>query len=85
MADLEKDKREPTVAAILAALIDGDRELDAEAAAIVLGNLPESTFYQYAARLDFPRPVKIGKGRKWRRSSLLEWADKERDRQNRAA
>lgn len=69
----------------IAATLEGDRELDAEAAALVLGNLAPATFYQYAARPDFPRPVKIGKGRKWRRSELLAWADKERARQNRAA
>lgn len=73
------------ILALVAALVDGDRELCAESAAVVLGNLPLSTFYQYAAKPDFPRPVRIGKSRKWRRSALLEWADKERARQNRAA
>lgn len=71
--------------AILAAALDGDRELNAEAGAWLLGELPLATFYQYAARPDFPRPVKIGKGRKWRRLALLEWAENLRDRQNRAA
>lgn len=69
----------------LAALVDGDRELDAEAAALLLGGLPMATFYQYAATPDFPRPVKIGKSRKWRRLALLEWSDKRRQQQNRAA
>lgn len=69
----------------LAALVDGDRELDAEAAALLLGNLPLATFYKLAASPDFPRPVKIGKGRKWRRLALLEWADDLRRKQNRTA
>lgn len=80
------DQREdPSLRAIVAALGDGDRWMTAEAAAFYLGDLPLATFYQHAAKPDFPRPVKIGKGRKWKKSALAEWADKEHARQNRAA
>jgi predicted DNA-binding transcriptional regulator AlpA len=87
MSDHEKTEA-PDLRLVLAALtavMDGDRYLDATAAALVIGNLAPATFRQVASRPGFPKAVKIGKGRKWRRRELLEWADRERDRQNRAA
>ncbi len=74
-----------TLVTALSAIVDGERYLDSAASALLLGNLAPATFRQYASRPGFPRAVKIGKGRKWRRRELLEWADRERDRQNRAA
>lgn len=68
----------------LAAMIDGDRALNLEAAALVLG-IPPRTFRQLAAKPGFPRPAKMGKRLTWRRRELLEWWDAERDRQHRAA
>lgn len=82
MANTEK---QTDMASVVAALIEGDRYLDVDSARILLGNLAPATFRQYAAKPGFPRAVKLGKGRKWRRRELLEWADRERDRQNRAA
>ncbi len=76
----EKDDLRRTVAA-LAAIVDGERYLDATGAAILLGNLAPATFRQYAAQAGFPRSVKIGKGRKWKRRELLDWADRLRDKQ----
>lgn len=69
----------------LAAMLDGDRALNLEAAALVLGGLPHRTFRQIAARPGFPKPAKMGKRLTWRRRELLEWWDAERERQNRAA
>jgi len=73
------------VLSALTAVMDGDRYLDATAAALVIGNLAPATFRQIASRAGFPKAVKIGKGRKWRRRELLDWADRERERQNHAA
>lgn len=68
----------------LAALLDGDRALPLEAAALVLGIAP-GTFRQLAARPGFPKPARMGKRLTWRRRELIEWWEAERDRQNRAA
>lgn len=65
----------------LAALLDGDRALPLEAAALVLGIAP-GTFRQLAARPGFPKPAKMGKRLTWRRRELLAWWEAERDRQN---
>ena len=70
--------------ASLAAMMDGDRALNLEAAALVLG-IPPRTFRQLAAKPGFPRPARMGKRLTWRRRELLEWWDAERDRQHRAA
>lgn len=68
----------------LVALLDGDRALNLQAAALVLGIAP-GTFRQLACRPGFPKPAKMGKRLTWRRRELLAWWDAERDRQNRAA
>lgn len=70
--------------AALAAMMDGDRALNLEAAALLLG-IPPRTFRQLAAKPGFPRPAKMGKRLTWKRLELLEWWDAERDRQQRAA
>lgn len=69
----------------LASMADADRALNVDAAALVLGIAP-GTFRQLAAsKADFPKPAKMGKRLTWRRRELLEWWEKERARQNRAA
>jgi predicted DNA-binding transcriptional regulator AlpA len=70
--------------AALAAMLDGDRALNLDAAALLLGIAP-GTFRQLAAKPGFPRPARMGKRLTWRRRELLEWWDAERDRQHRAA
>lgn len=67
----------------LSAIVEGDRALNVEAAALVLG-IPVRTFQKLAAREGFPRPAKMGKRLTWRRRELLDWWDEERDRQNAA-
>lgn len=80
---------EPTVIdmqalAALAAMLDGDRALNLDAAALLLGIAP-GTFRQMAAKPGFPKPARMGKRLTWRRRELLDWWEAERDRQNRAA
>lgn len=70
--------------AALAAMLDGDRALNLEASALLLGIAPR-TFQKLAARPGFPKAAKMGKRLTWRRRELLEWWETERDRQNRAA
>lgn len=67
------EEKQPDSLAVLAATLEGDRWLSAEAAAFLLGQLKMSTFYQIAAAPDFPKAARIGKGRKWRRLELLEY------------
>lgn len=70
--------------AAVAAMLDGDRALNVEAAALVLG-VAVGTFRQLAAQPDFPAPAKMGKRLTWRRRELLDWWESERDRQNRGS
>lgn len=70
--------------ASLVAMLDGDRALNLEAAALLLGIAP-GTFRQMAAKPGFPKPARMGKRLTWRRRELLEWWDAERQRQNCAA
>lgn len=72
------------IAEALTAVIDGDRALALEAAALTLG-IPPRTFRQLASRPGFPKPAKMGKRLTWRRRELLDWWEQERARQNRAA
>lgn len=66
----------------LAAMVEGDRALNVEAAALLLA-VPVGKFRQLSARPRFPTPAKMGKRLTWRRRELLDWWDAERDRQNR--
>jgi len=69
--------------AALAALIEGDRALGMESAAMCLG-VPVRTFQQIAARPGFPKPAKMGRRLTWRRRELMDWWEAERNRQNAA-
>gem|GEM_PF-1678228 len=67
--------------AVLAALITGDRWLNADAAAVHLGMIASNGkpnrrgFLERAAsRADFPEPLFIGQERKWRKSDIDKWA-----------
>ena len=66
--------------AAVAAMLDGDRALPVEAAALVLG-MKVGTFRQEAAKPGFPAPAKMGKRLTWRRRELLAYWEAERDRQ----
>jgi len=67
--------------AVLAALIEGDRWLNADAAAVYLGMIAadgkpnrRSFLERVACRVDFPAPLQIGQERKWRKSEIDRWA-----------
>ncbi len=71
--------------ATLAALIEGDRWLNADSCSVVLGLItPEGKpnrrgfLERVACRPSFPAPLQIGNEKKWKRSELLRWADDER-------
>jgi len=69
--------------AALAAMLDGERALNLEAAALLLGMKP-GTFRQVAAKPGFPKPARMGKRLTWLRRELLEWWKAEQRRQNAA-
>jgi len=67
--------------AVLAALISGDRWLNADAAAVHLGMISaggrpnrRGFLERAASRADFPTPLLIGQERKWRKSEIDKWA-----------
>ncbi|MGN6314147.1 MAG: helix-turn-helix transcriptional regulator [Rhodanobacteraceae bacterium] len=69
----------------LAALIAGDRWLDADGCAAYLGGIKRRTFLEKIAPLpDFPAPARIaGAGKLWRKSDLDAYL--EHHKLNRAA
>ena len=69
--------------AALAAMLDGDRALTLDGAALLLGMKP-GTFRQVAAKPGFPKAARMGKRLTWRRVELLEWWKAEQKRQNAA-
>lgn len=77
------DHAAPDVVAILAAMVEGERWLCADAAAAYLGQMPRKTFLEFAAKPGFPAPARIGKRRVWRKSELDDWAERLRARQQR--
>jgi predicted DNA-binding transcriptional regulator AlpA len=84
MAAAENLTNESNVLTTLAALLEGDRALNLEASALLLGIAP-GTFRQLAAKPGFPKPARMGKRLTWRRRELMQWWEDERARQNRAA
>jgi len=71
--------------ATLAALIEGDRWLNADSCAVLFGLTTQNGkanrrgfLERVACRPSFPAPLQIGNEKKWKRSELLRWADDER-------
>lgn len=77
------DTNEPNPLAVIAAMLEGDRALPLEAAALVIGEKP-GTFRQLASRPGFPKAAKNAKVLTWSRRELMEWWYAQRDRQNAA-
>jgi predicted DNA-binding transcriptional regulator AlpA len=69
--------------AALAAMLDGDRALNVEASALVLG-VAVGTFRQLSTQPGFPVPARMGKRLTYRRGELLAWWEAERERQKRS-
>lgn len=76
-------ERDSTLAT-LAALMEGDRWLNADSCAVVLGLVTDGKpnrrgfLERVACRPRFPTPLQIGNEKKWKRSEVLRWADDER-------
>lgn len=81
-----------TTLTMIAALVNGDRWLNADACAAFLGMFSpngkpnrRAFLERIASRPDFPTPLRVGEiARSWRKSEVDEWA-KEQQRANRAA
>ncbi|GHH52408.1 hypothetical protein GCM10009090_16110 [[Pseudomonas] boreopolis] len=80
MGAAEKD-----VLAALAAMVAGDRWLNADACAVFLGLItPEGKpnrrgfLERVACRPSFPVPLTIGNEKKWKKSEVDRWAEDER-------
>ena len=69
---------------MIAALVAGDRWLNADAAAVYLGLVANGKpnrrrFLEIVAcRPDFPKPLAIGNQKSWKKSELDDWADEQR-------
>lgn len=75
---------DPTLA-LIAALVQGDRWLSADASAVYLGmvtpdGLPNRRGFleRVACRPDFPQPLELGQQKSWKKSEVDEWADEQR-------
>lgn len=71
--------------ALIAALVAGDRWLNADACAVFLGLVTPSGspnrrgfLERVACRPSFPAPLVIGNEKKWKKSEVDRWADDER-------
>lgn len=80
-----------TTIALIAALVHGDRWLNADACAVYLGMLTpkgepnrRGFLERVACRPDFPTPLTLGAGKAWKKSEVDDWAEEQR-RVNRAA
>lgn len=75
---------DPTVT-LIAALVQGDRWMNADACALHLGMVtPKGKINRrgfqerIACRPDFPKPLQIGTEKKYRKSEVDEWAENQR-------
>lgn len=77
---------------LIAALVQGDRWLNADACAVYLGLRPTKKgepnrrgfLERIACKPGFPQPLEHGVEKVWKKSEIDEWADEQR-RLNRAA
>ena len=76
--DLEQ-KKPSELAALLAAMITGDRWLSASACAAYLGQIRRRTFLEnIACQPDFPTALPMGKVKAWKKSEVEAWAQHHR-------
>lgn len=77
---------EPAMLAVIAALVGGDRWLNADACAVYLGlratkrGDPNRRAFleRVACRPGFPKPLEIGAEKVWKKSEVDEWAEDQR-------
>lgn len=86
MADTENSSMDHALA-LIAALVNGDRWLSADACAVYLGLRPgkggkpnrRGFLERIACRPDFPKPLDIGGQEKaWKKSEVDRWAEEQR-------
>lgn len=77
----EKD----TTVALIAALVQGDRWLNADACAVYLGMVTpkgdpnrRGFLERVACRPDFPKALELGNQKAWKKSEVDDWADDQR-------
>lgn len=70
---------------LIAALVQGDRWLSADACAVYLGMVTaqgnpnrRGFLERVACRPDFPKPLELGQQKSWKKSEVDEWADEQR-------
>jgi predicted DNA-binding transcriptional regulator AlpA len=79
-------ERDNEIVAVLAALVQGDRWLSADACAAYLGQIKRRTFLESIACLpDFPKAMPLGKVKVWKKSEIEEWAETHRKQSSRVA
>lgn len=71
--------------ALIAALVAGDRWLNADACAVYLGMLAtdgkpnrRKFLEKIACKPSFPKPLTLGGSRSWKKSEVDEWAEEAR-------
>lgn len=74
-----------TTVALIAALVAGDRWLNADACAVYLGMVTpkgepnrRGFLERVACKPDFPAPLEIGAQKAWKKSEVDEWAEDQR-------
>lgn len=76
---------DPTVT-LIAALVQGDRWLNADACAVFLGLRPNKKgepnrrafLERIACKPGFPKPLELGTEKVWKKSEVDEWAEDQR-------
>lgn len=73
------------VVTLIAALVHGDRWLNADACALYLGMVTpkgqpnrRGFLERVACRPDFPKALELGQQKAWKKSEVDDWADEQR-------
>lgn len=74
-----------TALALIAALVKGDRWLNADACSVYLGMVTpkgqpnrRGFLERVACRPDFPKALELGQQKAWKKSEVDDWADEQR-------
>lgn len=81
----ENDEKADKTLALIAALVKGDRWLNADACAVYLGMVTPNGkpnrrgfLERVACRPDFPKALDLGQQKTWKKSEVDDWADEQR-------